>query len=248
MTNTDYNGFYKGMVIYDVAKVVDAGSKYRVEYCTQSTIAWSETHTDNLNTQYLPLNSTTADIIRENQRKGKEVYIKKEWSKMANEVLITDIEINPVSDLFTYKRRANGFIKSFINPLMASAHASVIYGFTTLNNKFIERGFVFSEEHRSLKYIEIMDRSEEISETEPELSEELMLDLEKYIDYREILDRTNFIWNESEKYISKIEDVSILKTFESSEHEQECNLKAKSRVDELVTEFQNKINTLNNLK
>ena len=90
--------------------------------------------------------------------------------------------------------------------------------------------FVFSEENRTLKYIEILDKTDELEETNPELSAVLQNDLEKYIEYREILDRSNFAWVESEKYVAKIK-----------EQEQ------KEDIDIIVNEFQIKINALNNL-
>lgn len=231
----NYSGFYHDIHIYEVAKVIDTGNDYRVEYITQSTLPWSSGD-DGL----LPLHPNAADLIRDAQRNGKEPYIQKNWNEISNEVLITSVFINPISDLLAYKRRAYSFIKAFINPMMASAHASVIYGFTTLNNKFLLNGFVFNEKTKSMQYIKILDKAEELEDTNPELSEELMADLQKYIDFKEILSRTNFIWVESEKYIDKIEKVSPNK-FES---EQE----AKEEVDKITLEFTTKIRTLNNLK
>jgi len=239
----NYSGFYQDLLIYEVAKVREIGSEQKVlvEYVTVSTIPWSSGEVN-----YLPLNSSAADAIRDAQIKGKEVFISKDWNLVSNEVLISNIEINPKIDLMVYKRRATNFIKAFINPMMASVHASIIYGFTTLNNKFIENGFVFSEETRTLKYIEIMERSEELAETNPTLSEELMNDLEKYIEYREVLDRANFIWNESEKYCDLVNEVHEMDFVDTEEFPAENQ--AKSQIDTIVNEFQTKIRTLNNLK
>ena len=239
----NYNGFYQDLLIYEVAKVREIGSdqKLLVEYVTVSTIPWSSGEIN-----YLPLNSSAADAIRDAQIKGKEVYILKDWNEVANEVLIASIAINPKVDLMVYKRRAINFIKAFINPMMASVHASVIYGFTTLNNKFIENGFVFSEETRTLKYIEIMERSEELADTNPAVSEELMNDLEKYIEFREVLDRANFIWNESEKYCDQVNEIHEMDFVDTEEFPAENQ--AKTEIDKVVNEFQVKIRTLNNLK
>ena len=239
----NYSGFYQDLLIYEVAKVREIGSEQKVlvEYVTVSTIPWSSGEVN-----YLPLNSSAADAIRDAQIKGKEVFISKDWNLVSNEVLISNIEINPKINLMVYKRRAANFIKAFINPMMASVHASIIYGFTTLNNKFIENGFVFSEETRTLKYIEIMERSEELAETNPTLSEELMNDLEKYIEYREVLDRANFIWNESEKYCDLVNEVHEMDFVDTEEFPAENQ--AKSQIDTIVNEFQTKIRTLNNLK
>jgi hypothetical protein len=142
---------------------------------------------------------------------------------------------------------------------MARVHASTIYGFITLNNKFLEKGIVFSEENRSLKYIEIMEKAEELEEdqTNPngELqSEEIMSDLERYIEYREVLDRSNFIWNESEKYITMIEEItpndfeSLEETKTTEKTEESKLIQAKKEIDRLTQEFENKITSLNNLK
>lgn len=250
---------YQDLKIFEIAKVRDTGDKFLVEYVTESVIPWVTGDTqDNL-----PLNSLTAQTIRQYQIDGKEVYIKKDWNFISNEVLVSSLEVNPRADIQAYKRRACTFIKSFINPMMASVHASVVYGFISLNNKFIERGFVFSETNRSLKYIAIMEKAEELSETnpdEPELSDDLMSDLEKFIEYREILDRSNFIWNESEKYIDKIESVSnpiypiypednITEVVKEQIAEYDAKvIETKQKIDSICKEFQLKINTLNNLK
>jgi hypothetical protein len=56
-----------------------------------------------------------------------------------------------------------------------------------------------------------MDRAEELESQEPngpELSEELMKDLEKYIEYRNILDRTYFIWNLKEELLDKLKELA----------------------------------------
>lgn len=242
-SDINYSGFYQDLLIYEVAKVREIGSdlKVLVEYVTVSTIPWSSGEVN-----YLPLNSSAADAIRDAQIKGKEVYILKDWNVISSEVLISSIEINPKIDLMVYKRRAVNFIKAFINPMMASVHASIIYGFTTLNNKFIENGFVFSEETRTLKYIEIMERSEELADVNPALSEELMADLEKYIEYKDILARANFIWNESEKYCDLVNEIHEMDFVDTAEFTAENQ--AKTQIDNTVNEFQIKIRTLNNLK
>ena len=240
--------FYQDLVVYEVAKVIDMGEKYLVKYITESTINWDEVQDDS----FIPLHPLSAETIREAHRFGKEVYIAKNWDNFSKEVLVASLEVNNITDLDGYKRRASGFVKSFINPMMASVHASIIYGFTTLNNKFIERGYVFSEENKTLKYIEIIEKSEEIleSELDPQiaqnLSEELMSDLEKYIEYKEVLDRTNFIWNESEKCLAKIYEVP--EPNENSSTIEKEIFDCKCKIDDIVKAFQIKINNLNNLK
>ena len=240
--------FYQDLIIYEGAKVIDIGEKYLVKYISESTINWEELN----DSSFLPLHPLSAETIREAHRTGKEVHISKNWDDFSKEVLITSLEVNTITDLDGYKRRAAGFVKSFINPMMASVHASIIYGFTTLNNKFIERGYVFSEENKTLKYIEIIEKSEEFLESDidpqiaQDLSEELMSDLEKYIEYKEILDRTNFIWIESEKCLEKIYEVPTPDE-NSSTIEKEI-FGCKCKIDDIVKAFQIKINNLNNLK
>lgn len=222
---------------FETAYVIDNGDKYQVEFVSISTIDWV---TDSDPDNYLPLNSLAANLIRESLLNGKEVYIDKDWQKLGKEVLTSVVSINPITDLYGYKKRAISFIKQFINPQMARTNASTIYGFNVINNKFLEAGFVFSEENRSLKYIEILNRSEELEEEAPEASEELIALLEKYIEYREILDRTYFIWELSETCINNINEVR--NTDESDEE----ILKAKELIDKLAGEFANKVNKLNN--
>lgn len=240
-----YDGIltYSDMIIYEVVKIKDTGSRFYVEYITTSTLPWTN---ESSNNEFLPCNPLAAEAIREAHRKGKDVYIQKNWNEFSKEVLVTSLEINNVIDLTGYKRRAKAFIKSYINPIMASVHASVVYGFTTLNNKFIERGYVFSEQNKSLKYIAIMEDSDNLLDSDKmedqKIGNELMEDLELYIEYKEILDRSNFVWNLSEKYLDKIDSVQIKEYNETGERE------AKEIIDSISKEFQHKINSLNNLK
>lgn len=235
----DYNGIH----LYDVAVVKDQGDSLRVVYLTVSTVPWVTGETG-----FIPVNPLSANIIREYQQQGKEVYITKDWGLSGKEVLPDCISVNTSTDLDGYKKRAYSFIKSFINPMMANVHASTIYGFITLNNKFLEKGIVFSETNKSLKYIEIMDAASDMED--PEESDALMTDLEKYIEYKDTLDRSNFIWNESEKYMVYIEEVdeSDFVDLVIGEETQTALLQAKKKIDTIVKEFQHKILTLNNLK
>ena len=259
MKQINLGQFYQDLIVYEVAKVIDTGNNFLVKYITESTINW----TDELDQMdFIPVHPIAAEAIREAHRAGKNAYINKDWSEFSKEALITSIEINPITNLDGYKKRAAGFIKSFINPIMSSVHASIVYGFTTLNNRFIEKGYVFSEENKTLKYIEIIEKSEEVIEAgeqgkiDPQiaqnLSDDLMNDLEKYIEYNEILSRTNFVWNESEKYIAKIYEVVVEEAEEvgvdAQDDASDKEFEAKQKIDTLVKDFQIKINNLNNLK
>ena len=257
MEQINLRQFYQDLIVYEVAKVIDTGNNFLVKYITESTINWTDEKKGN--EDFIPLHPIAAEAIREAHRAGKNVYINKDWDEFSKEALITSIEINPITNLDGYKKRAAGFIKSFINPIMSSIHASIVYGFTTLNNRFIEKGYVFSEENKTLKYIEIIEKSEEVIEAgeqgkiDPQiaqnLSDDLMNDLEKYIEYKEILDRTNFAWNESEKYIAKIYEVSVEEVGDDAQDDaSDKEFEAKQKIDTLVKDFQIKINNLNNLK
>lgn len=234
----DYNGIH----LYDVAVVKELDTVLQVVYLTVSTVPWVTGETN-----FIPVNPLSANVIRDYIQQGKEVYIDKNWMHQGKEVLPGSIQTNISTDLDGYKKRAYSFIKSFINPMMANVHASTIYGFITLNNKFLERGIVFSEENKSLKYIEIMDDASE--QEDPNKSEEIMSNLEQYIEYKDILDRSYFIWNESEKYMLRIEEIA---EDDFTDHNDEtigtALLQAKKTIDSIVKEFQQKILTLNNLK
>ena len=91
-----------------------------------------------------------------------------------------------------------------------------------------------------------MERSEELADSNPAVSEELMNDLEKYIEYREVLDRANFIWNESEKYCDQVNEIHEMDFVDTEGFPAENQ--AKTEIDKVVNEFQVKIRTLNNLK
>ena len=211
------NNFYSEFKTFPVAKVKEITSPtiaesewYLVEYITTSVMHWTIGQSKEL---YCELSSAVKDRIEIAMSKGYDVYIQKNWRDYSNEVLLNQISINNKTSLNNYVRRATSFIKSYINPQMSQVHASVIYGFTTLNNKFLEKGFVFSEDTRQLKYIDIMERASELeeealSEDDPKIEEadKLMQDLEKYIEYRDILQRSYFAYDLTEHYIKRIED------------------------------------------
>lgn len=242
--------------IFDTAAVSDYSDlKYRVNYISISSINWVVVERT---VNHLPLSSSAADIIRQKLNEGKEVFIDKNWNEASKEVLPFHITFNDITDLEGYKRRARSFVKRFIIPQMAEVNASVIYGFNVINNKFLEAGVVFSEKNRSLKYIEVMEKADEADENgHPEIAESLMNLLEQYIEYRETLDRSYFIWDLSEKYCKKIDDV-VLKVFSPEEYEllldketaSEDNILylAKSNIDTIVREFTQTVDSLNNLK
>lgn len=195
--------------VFDSVKVENySNDHYIVSYISTSNFQWI-TGEDIKN--FLPINSLTKEIIKQRLDKGHDVFIRKDWNQESNEVLPVHVSYAERPNLQNYLRRIVHFVNGFIQAPMANTNAAVIYGFNVLNNKFIENGFVFSEQNRSLKYIDIMDRAEELESQEsngPELSEELMKDLEKYIEYRNILDRTYFIWNLKEELLDKLKELA----------------------------------------
>ena len=195
--------------VFDSVKVENySDDHYIASYISTSNFQWI-TGEDIKN--FLPINSLTKDIIKQRLDKGHDVFIRKDWNQESNEVLPVHVSYAERPNLQNYLRRIVYFVNGFIQAPMANTNAAVIYGFNVLNNKFIENGFVFSEQNRSLKYIDIMDRAEELESQEPngpELSEELMKDLEKYIEYRNILDRTYFIWNLKEELLDKLKELA----------------------------------------
>lgn len=195
--------------IFDSVKIENYSDEhYIASYISTSNFQWI-TGEDIKN--FLPINSLTKEIIKQRLDKGHDVFIRKDWNQESNEVLPVHVSYAERPNLQNYLRRIVSFVNGFIQAPMANTNAAVIYGFNVLNNKFIENGFVFSEQNRSLKYIDIMDRVEELESQEPngpELSEELMKDLEKYIEYRNILDRTYFIWNLKEELLDKLKELA----------------------------------------
>lgn len=195
--------------IFDSVKIENYSDEhYIASYISTSNFQWI-TGEDIKN--FLPINSLTKEIIKQRLDKGHDVFIRKDWNQESNEVLPVHVSYAERPNLQNYLRRIVSFVNGFIQAPMANTNAAVIYGFNVLNNKFIENGFVFSEQNRSLKYIDIMDRAEELESQEPngpELSEELMKDLEKYIEYRNILDRTYFIWNLKEELLDKLKELA----------------------------------------
>lgn len=235
---------YEGIRSFETANVSDDGKSLRVNYLSVSTVNWVVPTDED---RFLPLNSISASIIREQMMLGNEVHIDKNWKEKGNEVLPVSVTYNSVTDLTGYKRRAVSFIRQWINPMMAAANASTIYSFNVINNKFLEAGFVFSESNKGLKFIQVLDKSDELNETDPEAGEELLQLLEKYISYKDILDRTYFIWETHERCITNILGV-VVAPFPPGEDDKTDKYiqMAKEKIDKLVEEFTTKISTLNN--
>lgn len=247
---------YQGIKTFEVAMVTDTGVSYNVEKLSWNTdmhidkTMQPSNPTNYLNDKtrfwYLNLNSAAADKIRQEMSLGHDIQISKNWDAHGSkEVLLTSIiVVDNTQRLETQKRIARRQVRMMINPHTAQIGAMDIYGFMMLNNKFILNGFVFDNENRSLKYMDVLNRSEELADTDPELSEDLAEDLEEFIDYNDKLSRVRFIWLKGEKTIQLINSIHLPPGDTSKEAHHEKILKVRNITDGFIEEIM-RLNTRN---
>lgn len=236
---------YNGIRAFEVAAVVDNGSNgntmYDFLFITTNTEQWvfpDEKASVLGEIIYLPLNTMAANRIREADLKGHDIKIKKSFIA-SKEVLPVHILINTVSDLDGAKKFWRRRVTQMVNPHVARITAMDIYGFTVINNKFIENGFVFSKKNRALKYMDIIDKTEDMFLTDDGSKEatELLELLKEYTTYNDKLERAYFMWNKTKEVIQMIDDV------DSGDEEKDIK-----ELEEISTRFIDSISTLNNLK
>ena len=237
---------YNGIRTFETAAVTDNGSFYNFLFLTTCTEQWVFPNPDSKDSiigelTYLPLNTLSATRIREAQLKGQDIKIKKNWMD-SKEVLPVHIMINEVTDLEGAKKYWRGKITQMVNPHVAQITAMDIYGFTVINNKFIENGFVFSKKNRALKYMDIIDRTEDMYLTEDGTKEadQLLELLREYTAYSDKLERCYFMWNKTQEAIKLIDEVE-----EESTEDSEAAIE---KIVKIGTDFINSITTLNNIK
>ncbi len=136
------------------------------------------------------------DYIASNMMEGKVVLIPKyiEGNLDKNLIIVTD----NISELEVKKTLAIRKMRDFIvNTRMFNDKMLLVelYRFILLNNWFVNKGFVITEENRVDKYFEIVNYSAELMNESPESGDEVLSKLDKYL---ELLNNIS----ESDKYYS----------------------------------------------
>lgn len=221
---------YFGLRTYEVAICEEFNDAYLVMGVSWNTVEWVEKQDKQI---YLPLNNITTQKIREGLNKGQEIKISKMWSNDGQkEVHPVYVQLKYTEDIEGYKRVAKRILKQNVNPIMASISAAEMYGFNVLHSKFLQKGYVLVEETEPFTMVRIFEDAEnKIQQEQIEASEEILNDLNRYLEYKQKLDKVYFVNNKLEDTFNKID-----------------NLNNKHEIDKLINDFQTEMSTLNSLK
>jgi len=183
-------------MIYELAVVEDRGTYWQVVNVVKNTLD----SLANRNEQMLKLSYMTYQKIGEAIQEGKTVHIPKTLS--TDEVKPGEISILDPSDvdpLMLARDSAITKIRMLITPELAKIAGLTLYGFTVLNNELISDGYVITAANREEQYLKILETGDE----------ELISKLERYLNYKDEIERVSFLERKFAVVISEIKDAKL---------------------------------------
>lgn len=138
---------------------------------------------------------------------GKKVFIPKglEEELKTEHLIISDAE----NDLEAEKARTILKMRDIIcNSRLILDKLSLMdfYEFVSINNWFISKGFVITEENRADIYLDIIQKATELSETDSELGEEYIKNVDKYMSVMDMMNNNKDYYEAYLDFVNRVED------------------------------------------
>lgn len=176
----------------------DKGTSYQVISINQN-----EADYDVCNT-YETFSWTVFETVATALIEGKNVFIPKDLSKQID---ITDIVIESVDPLQTAKNVAMLQIKDLIyNKRINKICIADIYTFAILNNWFIEKNIIITDENREAKYLEVINLVAEMTDTV--LANQYIENLEALLAAKDNVDDAYGYYKALKRYLDQIESAT----------------------------------------
>lgn len=186
-------------MLYDVALVTDTGDAWVVDTVTKSDLIRTYPGQNFLN-----LSSRTAELIKEEMINGKRVLIPK---TVRGEVNQADFIVEEVDELEFAKNVAITEISNIVNDKFNTLSMLEFFNFITINNIFIEKGIVITEENREEKYLEVINTEDQ----------NLIENLEKYLEAKDHISSVYWFFDKFRNFkkelknLETVEEVNTLK-------------------------------------
>ena len=185
-------------MIYDVAYVSDIGTHWQVDGVVKSDLVFLHS-----GRQYLNLSHMASIEIKKELAQGNKVAIAKNIEKA--EISLGDYIVNPVDETTKMKNRALVAVSNLIDSYIVSLSMLDFFNFITLNNIFIEKGIVITEDNREEKYLEIINTEDE----------KLIQSLEKYLEAKDRISQVYWRYEKIENFKKELDTLTDEKEIEA---------------------------------
>ena len=214
--------------------VADRGDKYEVISINTNEIAYAGMRDDILEVPSWEVYETVARNLNE----GKKVYIPKLLDQFLD---VSDLVIEELDPLDTAKQTAIIKARDIIYTTRINKLAiAKFYRFFILSHYFADKGIFITDENRESKYLEVINSAAQL--TDPEASEEMIANLEEYINLLDNLAEIKNILKDLDKFIESVNEISLI-SMEELEARASLQGTSESPVDPLSTKMENEFVT-----
>ncbi len=171
---------------YDVAAVDDIGDKFRVRYVDtyQNSILKNDGY-------YIKISNVAGDIIRNAISEHKKVYIPK---NVPGELTIRDVVVDEVDGLEKDKMIALSDAYRKVDYQIFNVGAIDYFEFLNIFSRLASLGYFITDQNREEKYIEIIETG----------NEDLIEELEIYLEKKDNLDKISYVYNKTKDFEKKV--------------------------------------------
>jgi hypothetical protein len=214
--------------------VADRGDKYEVISINTNEIAYAGMRDDILEVPSWEVYETVARNLNE----GKKVYIPKLLDQFLD---VSDLVIEELDPLDTAKQTAIIKARDIIYTTRINKLAiAKFYRFFILSHYFADKGIFITDENRESKYLEVINSAAQL--TDPEASEEMIANLEEYINLLDNLAEIKNILKDLDKFIESVNEITLI-SMEELEARASLQGTSESPVDPLSTKMENEFVT-----
>lgn len=115
-----------------------------------------------------------------------------------NEVQPWEVSIIDTPGVEAYKKSSIIKIRTLINPIISKISGLALYGFMVLNNELNSKGYFIYEDNREETYLKILETGDE----------ELIDKLEKYLNYKDEIERVSQLERQFSEVIENINNTN----------------------------------------
>jgi hypothetical protein len=171
-----------------MAAVIDCGKYYEVEYLTTSLNKDFET-----NKKFLGLSLNASKLIKKSLDENKTIRITSDYKNI--DVQPHDLIITETSDIESYKKVMLSKVRQLVTHQQANVSGMMMYEYMNINNILNDKGYFIHDDNKEEVYLQILETGDE----------DLINNLEDYLNAREVISRASFL---EKRYIKLYRNVN----------------------------------------
>jgi len=185
-------------MLYDVVYIADIGTHWQVDGVMKSDLTFIHP-----GRQYMKVSYMAALEIKKELVNGNTVTIAKNLQK--SEISLGDFSVNLSEGIDIARNIALSAITSTVDAYLVTLSMMEFFNFINLNNIFIEKGIIITEDNREEKYLEIINKED------PKLIESL----EKYLEAKDRISQVYWRYEKVEEFKKELMSLTDEKEIES---------------------------------